>query len=379
MTTVDEQAQPFGPLDEISMVQEVARGFLARHWPNQHATTMSEQSEEISRLWRALAGQGWTRLGSDPNEGELPFALALMQELGRAACPAPLMDAFIANIALPTANTAGRDDSFNSLIVGMHEGTRRVSWVFGPANGDEGAWRLVRSQSAEKTRLDGIASFIENAVSATELIVVLDEASREVAIVATNCAGVRISETPGLSTPPLSEIYFDNVEPSHLLTLKADPKQLPSLARLLLAARAFGAVQRGFELLTAYANVRTQFGKRIGSFQAIQHKLANLLIALDGCRLALLRAGAGGLPSGHCTTYSSAAAVAFAARSLRDAVLEIHHGFGGVSFWEDHEMPRHFRRAHGDLVRYGGVHHARREIANALLGVQRSSHTSVRR
>jgi alkylation response protein AidB-like acyl-CoA dehydrogenase len=114
--------------------------------------------------------------------------------------------------------------------------------------------------------------------------------------------------------------------------------------------------------------VRSQFGKKIGQYQAIQHKLANLLINLETCRLALLRAGTQTFSASAIDRYPAAVAVACAARTLRDVVLEIHHGFGGVSFWEDHEMPRHFRRVHGDVVRLGGVIAARREIAEALLG-----------
>ena len=48
-------------------------------------------------------------------------------------------------------------------------------------------------------------------------------------------------------------------------------------------------------------------------------------------------------------------------------VRELHHGFGGISFWDEHELPRHFRRIHGDLTRLGGVQQARRDVAALLL------------
>ena len=46
--------------------------------------------------------------------------------------------------------------------------------------------------------------------------------------------------------------------------------------------------------------------------------------------------------------------------------MELHHGFGGISFWDNHEMPRHFRRIHSDLTRLGGPYAARREVADFL-------------
>ena len=66
--------------------------------------------------------------------------------------------------------------------------------------------------------------------------------------------------------------------------------------------------------------------------------------------------------------YAAAIAFAIANPALRQVCLETHHAFGGVSFWEEHEMPRHFRRIHADLVRCGGVHGAREDIAQYLLG-----------
>ena len=126
---------------------------------------------------------------------------------------------------------------------------------------------------------------------------------------------------------------------------------------------------RGFDLIVDYAKVRTQFGKKIGQYQAIQHKLANCLIGLDISRLAIARATAMYDRNDNDWTYAADVAFSVASPALRQVVLETHHAFGGVSFWEEHEMPRHFRRIHADLVRCGGVHAARSGVAEALLDV----------
>ena len=126
-------------------------------------------------------------------------------------------------------------------------------------------------------------------------------------------------------------------------------------------ARSLGAAARGLDMLVAYARERVQFGKKIGQFQAIQHKLANCLLGIETTRLAIYRAAS---ETGDAQDYARAAAAAVAGQTLRTVVMELHHGFGGISFWDSHEMPRHFRRIHSDLTRSGGPYAARREVAD---------------
>jgi alkylation response protein AidB-like acyl-CoA dehydrogenase len=361
LPSLNDVDRPFGPLGDIELTRDAARGFLAVHWSDRRAVEMAERPEEVATIWSAFARQGWTALGADHDDDALSFAVVLMQELGRAACPAPLMDVFLANLAMPVAPNVEASD----FIEGLRDGTRSAAWVFGlPEAGEPGSDLSLAAHEGELCLTGGV-SFVENALSVTDFVVAT---SRQIAVVPRHAPGLRIRATPGLSSPALADIHFDRARPSCILTSPIDLERLPAVARLLLAARAFGAAQRGFEILTDYAHVRSQFGRKIGSYQAIQHKLANLLIVIETCRLALLRAGAAGVSNILADGYAGSVAVAAAARGLRDAVLDIHHGFGGVSFWEDHEMPRHFRRVHGDLVRYGGLHQARREIADALLG-----------
>jgi alkylation response protein AidB-like acyl-CoA dehydrogenase len=356
----DGNVPPFGPLDDISMVQEAARGFLASNWLG---SSKASQQSDLAAIWPGMASQGWTALGRGPDASALAFCLTILQEMGRASCSAPLLDAYLANLVLSQT----RDDSKGTspeLLAAMHRGEIIPTWIFAATHGEAQTANLERSDQG----LTGCASLVENAQIATHFLFVVDASVGEIAIVPRDQQGIRIVPTPGLNVPALAEVHFENPDSMQLQTTSFDLGVLPSLGRLMLCARAFGAAARGLEILTGYAKVRTQFGKKIGQYQAIQHKLVNLLINLETCRLALLRAGASNYGPSAEGRYPAAIAVACAARTLRDAVLEIHHGFGGVSFWEEHEMPRHFRRVHGDLVRLGGVHEARREIADNLLG-----------
>lgn len=138
-------------------------------------------------------------------------------------------------------------------------------------------------------------------------------------------------------------------------------------AKLALASRAHGAARRAFELAVDYAKERHQFGQPIGRFQAVQHKLADCLITLEGVRLTLDHAAAQHDRRDPNWRYFANAAVAFAGDALRRTSLETQHTFGAIGYAEEHEAPRHFKRVHLDTVALGGAPHACRAIASILL------------
>ncbi|WP_454652562.1 acyl-CoA dehydrogenase family protein [Bradyrhizobium liaoningense] len=141
---------------------------------------------------------------------------------------------------------------------------------------------------------------------------------------------------------------------------------LRSIARLALLARAHGAARHAFELAVAYAGERQQFGQPIGRFQAIQHKLANCFIDLEGVRLVLRHAAKLRDESDDDWRYFSDCAMAFAGPSLRRVSLETQHTFGAIGYAEEHEAPQHFKRVHLDTIALGGAAHARRSLAAHL-------------
>ena len=120
-------------------------------------------------------------------------------------------------------------------------------------------------------------------------------------------------------------------------------------------------------LAVDYAKQRQQFGQAIGKFQAIQHKLANSLIALEGVGLTLDHAAHLHDRGDRNWRYFADAAVAFAGDALRRVSLETQHAFGAIGYADEHEAPRHFKRVHLDTIALGGITDARRRIASFLL------------
>src|SRR5207342_424077 len=174
--------------------------------------------------------------------------------------------------------------------------------------------------------------------------------------------------TPGLAVPPFCELGFENTPAVQLEIPRKTLADIALVARLGCAGRALGAAERAFQLAVDHVKVRKQFGQLIGQFQAVQHKLANCLISLDGAQLTLdaaAEARDNGNPDWRVFALS---ALAFAGPALRTVSIETHRTFGAIGYAEEHEAPRHFRRVHADLARFGGVSRARAELAEVLLG-----------
>jgi 3-oxo-4-pregnene-20-carboxyl-CoA dehydrogenase beta subunit len=344
---------------ERNLLRKSVRDFLARAWPANKAVEDSGDRESVANLWQGMAGQGLTSLGVDTDELGLRDIVLVFEELGRAACPVPLLGAVVANLTL----SLQASNAASALLGDIQQGQAMIAPALGSFDGDPAAGNAA----LHGEMLRGALRFVESAGAATHLLV-LTGSPPGIAIVLANANGVRIRATPGLAVPPLSDITLDEAPAMHFSLPAEALKDIAAVARLACAGRALGAAQRAFDLAVEHAKVRKQFGQFIGQFQAVQHKLANCLINLDGARLAIDAAAEErdhGNPNWH---VFASAAVAFAGPALRNVSIETHRALGAIGYAEEHEAPRHFRRVHADLVRFGGAPRARAELADYLLG-----------
>jgi alkylation response protein AidB-like acyl-CoA dehydrogenase len=308
-----------------------------------------------------MSAQGLTALGADRAEGGLREMVLVFEELGRASCPAPLLGAAACNLALASVRASNK--AAGALLDAIERGEARVAAAFGAFDGDAAAGRAEARGGA----LHGRIAFVESAAGATHFLAFTD-APAAAAIVVAGAPGLTVQETPGLASPPFSELSFAGT-PAALVELDRDTlADVAAVARLACAARALGAAQRAFELAVEHAKVRKQFGQLIGSFQAIQHKLADSLINLDGTRLTLEQAAQAHDAGSADWRVFGAAALAFAGPALREVAIQNHRALGAIGYAEEHEAPRHFRRVHADVARFGGAPRARAELADFILG-----------
>lgn len=318
--------------EERRLLRESLRGLLGRHWP----------ADGAAGIWTRLTAQGIATLGRDPAEGGLREICLVMEELGRAACPAPMLGAALANLArLP------------------HEDDSSLSVAFGHFAHDPQAGTATLADGT----LEGLLRFVEGASECTHILVAVEQGLA----LATHKEPMEVIPSRALGLEGLCEVRLSGVPAKIFPMPESELRDLTLIARLLLLARAHGAARRAFELVVDYAKERRQFGKPIGSFQAVQHKLANCLIALEGVRRTLEHASSNFDRRTAEWRYFASTALAFGSPSLRQVSLETHHAFGAIGYAEDHEAPRHFRRVHLDTLALGGVHQARREVAARLL------------
>jgi alkylation response protein AidB-like acyl-CoA dehydrogenase len=362
------------PTDEDRrLLRDSIRGHLGQAWTFPATGGTAGMALEVRGVWKELALQGLCALCAEPSEGGVRELLLVMQEMGRAACPAPLLDSALANLLF--AGEEPRSATVRQLRAEIHAGEAFACFSFGRLDGDRSTGAIAGSSDAaddarEGTEpdapLSGEVGFVEGAQAASHLLIMIDE--RTLAIVRADAPGVAVSPTRAMGTDGLCRVRLVEARGS---VVTVDPAQVADLllvSRLAHAARAFGAADRAFELAVQYAKDRRQFGQPIGRFQAIQHKLADNLIALRAVRLSLENAAAHHDLGIDQWRSFAVAAVALANRLLRKVSLETHHAFGAIGYAEDHEAPRHFKRVHLDVTRHGGSRPAREAVAHRYLG-----------
>ena len=325
--------------EERTMLRDSVRGYLQAHWAFAQAGAPHDASQAAA-LWQGWSRQGLAALGADPESGGLRELCIVMEELGRAAAPVPQLGAALVNLAACAAPPQGE---LARLLDRLHGGQARIAWSFGELDPDPLAARL----SLADDRLDGTLRFVEGAAAATDLVIATPDG---LLVVDAGSPAVEIVPTRALGAEGWCEVVLRGVEVRRVPLPESLLLRLRTVAGLLLLARAHGAARRAFELVVDYAKERRQFGQPIGRFQAIQHKLADNLIALEGVRLTLEHAAERHDLADARQDYYAHAAMSFGGPALRQVALQTQHAFGAIGYAEEHEAPRHFRRVHLDTT-----------------------------
>jgi alkylation response protein AidB-like acyl-CoA dehydrogenase len=183
-----------------------------------------------------------------------------------------------------------------------------------------------------------------------------------------DAAGVtRVRQTALDATRPQGRIQLRDVAAE--LLGGADTDALPALARLgdtvgaCLAAEAVGAADRVLGRTVEYVGQREQFGRPVGSFQAVKHRLADAYVQVQAARSAAYYAAWAAARQGHGEPVGGLA-LAQALQALRSAAAEGIQLHGGIGFTWEHEVHLYFKRAAGDELLFGPVHRLRAHAAD---------------
>ncbi|MGX9936528.1 acyl-CoA dehydrogenase family protein [Advenella kashmirensis] len=340
--------------------RDALRGFLNRSWPSGSAIDHGADIDKLKLITKLLAEQGIFALGSVPSEGGFAEVIVACEEMGRASCRAPVITPMLLNVF------SRLETDLQSWIASKqatwHMGESVPALSFAQQDADKGAGHIT----IQGGLASGNVQFVEAANIASDLIVAISP--NELAVISLDQPDVQIVDGRTFDLNGMFEVVLDRVQVTEVIELK--PAVIPNLiafSRLAHAARALGAASRAFDLVVEYAKERFQFGQAIGSFQAVQHKLANCHIALKAVDLTVANAALQFDLNSPDWRWYVAVATSIANESLRKVSLETHHIFGAIGYSEEHEATRHFRCVHADVTRHGGARCLHEELASSFI------------
>jgi len=297
--------------DERQLLRETVAALVEKHAPSEAVRTAMESERGYDEsLWRLLCEQVGAAALVVPEDlggagGELTDAAVVLEELGKALVPTPLLGTTLAELALLAADEPDAD-----ALGGLAEGTSIGAVVFD-------------------------AGYVVNG---------------DIADVVIGADGDRLTRWTSVSATPAKTMDLTRrlarVEATETVDIGADPG-LADTAAILLAAEQIGAATRCLDLTVAYTKERVQFGRPIGSFQALKHRMADLYVAVQSARAVVDEAIA------EPSATSAALARVTASEAFSKVTAEAIQMHGGIAITWEHDIQLYFKRAHGSAQLLG--------------------------
>jgi alkylation response protein AidB-like acyl-CoA dehydrogenase len=298
--------------------------------------------------WRQLAGAGWLGLdvpaaldGADATFAEVAV---ILEELGRAAAASPYLGAVVLGVGTLRLleASAARDELLRSAIAGTIIPAAALTAGVGDSAAESLPFRLERS--AGGLRLHGSAAFVSDAPEAGRLLLLaLDPHGVPVVVdIEPRAAGLGLAAQPVLdATRRLGLVTADDVAVAQtsLRRFGGDPRaavrHLLDRAAVALACDSLGLSEAMLDATVGYVRMREQFGRPIGSFQAVKHACADMLVQVSVARQLVSGAVARLAGDEHGASVAAAMAKSYAcdaAVQVAGTAMQLHGGIGYT--WE---------------------------------------------
>ncbi|MEL6618451.1 MAG: acyl-CoA dehydrogenase [Pseudomonadota bacterium] len=349
----------FDLTEERQMLQDTLRRYLREQYGTARRNEIIASDTGMSaEIWAELAELGV--LGALFTEGQGGFGGAgfdisvVFEELGRAGVVEPVMEALIAGRALAAA---GQTDAVEEII----GGALHVAYAHGEPGG---RYDLDHVQTvARDGTLTGRKAVVMNAEAADHLVVSgRDGDAIGLYRVDRGASGLDIQGYPLLAGGRAAEVTLDKT-PAEPLGLGMDAiEDLNALALVAQCAEALGAMETATHLTKDYLMTRKQFGRPIGTFQALAHRMADLLIEMEQARSAVVNA-AGYLDAPDRDLHLSATKnlIGRAGRLVAEEAIQMH---GGIAMTQEYELAHIAKRIVMADHRFGDTdYHLERFIA----------------
>jgi alkylation response protein AidB-like acyl-CoA dehydrogenase len=360
--------------DELDELRASARNLFARESPASLVRALATSELGFDReLWARTVELGWAGLLVPTEHGGQGAGMVevavVAEELGRRVTPSPfLASAVLATTALVRGGSPEQQDRWlPALASGELLGTAALTGTRGYLAPD-----LLDAEletTAQGVRLTGAAGFVPDAhVADLMLVAARDRGHRRLAIVERG-SSVRIEVAPTVDhTRRLATVKFDGTVLARDAILARDvTESVVAYGVTTVAADALGAAREMLDRSVEYAKQRIQFGRPIGSFQAVKHKLADMFVGTEASAVAVEGAAA----ALDADPTHAERAVGAAATHARDAcvrvagdAVQVH---GGIGFTWEHECHLYLKRVKLDQALFGDPTAHREHLARVLL------------
>lgn len=362
----------FDLTDDQRAIKRTANEFLASRYKPEVMRELAEGERGFTdEQWQELSELGWPGVMIPEDDGGLGLGaielLVIQEEMGYALAPSPLFSTVSAALLLAAAGTdEQRERWLGPLAAGEARGTIAV-WD------ERSGWAPDRSEiETQNGALSAIKVAVPDAASADFVIVAGADGTHFV--VETDVPGVTITPTKALDpTRKLFTVELDQA-PADPLAGGRGEQLAHAYATIVtaLAAESVGVAQRALEMAVAYAKDRKQFDRPIGSYQAVSHRCAQMLLEVEGARSLAYWAGwaLDHEPSTAPRAASMAKAYAGdAAFRIAASALQVH---GGIGFTWEHDLHFYLKRGKANAHAFGDSRWHRDRVAE-LAGIAAAS------
>lgn len=348
----------FAFTDEQAMIAETAKAFFAEQATSERTRAAMARTGVDDALWQAFAAElGLAGVAVPESEGGVGLGMVelaiLAEEAGRHVAALPLLASI--GLAVPAILAGGSAEqkarllsrlAAGDLVASFAEAAPGTTWIDGA--------------------LTGAALHVPHGARADLFVVAVAESA---VLVERDAPGLTVTPLTSMDqTRPYARLDFGAVSAEPL----ADPAAALVAARrtgaLVIAADALGGAQACLDRTVAYAQERVQFGRPIGSFQAVKHRLADMMVAIEQARSAVYWAACAIDEGSDEAGFAVHAAKAFACDTYSDAAGEMIQLHGGIGFTWEHDAHLYFKRARSNRGLLGTPDWHREQIA-ALAGL----------
>jgi len=368
--------------EQQELLKNFARDFLEKECPESLVREMEEDEKGYSpELWGKMAQQGWMGLiipeeygGTGMNLCEL---VVLLEEFGRALVPGPFISTVVLG-GVPTME-AGTEQQKKWLLPKIASGELIMTMALTEpsAKWTSDGVALEAKKDGGDYVLNGTKLFVPDAHVSDRMIVVARTGGRgedgiTLLFVDSKSPGIKFETLKTIAADKQCEVTFENVKVPASNLLGEEGKGWPivektsKVATVAACAYLVGLSQMDFDVTLNYAKERVQFGRPIGSFQAIQHKLADAVIDVDGSRFITYKAAWSlqeGEPDADMMISMAKAWTSDASRRVVAHGQQIH---GGIGFTKEYKIQLYFRRQKWMELMWGDADYHRELVAQKL-------------